>query len=409
MSLLNGKHLLLGVSGSIAAYKAADLASRLTQQGAQVQVILTPSAERFISPLTFASLTGQPAFTDASLWGAEAHILHVGLAHQAQALLIAPCSANTLAKLAQGQADNLLTITALAAGNLPLCLAPAMDAGMYEHPATQENVRRLQERGAHFFGPLSGRMASGLNGLGRMMEPAEIAAHFNLVFAENGCLRGKRILVTAGGSQQPIDPVRYIANRSSGKQGYALAQAALEAGATVTLLTHPTRLPPPVGAEVIEVRTAQDMLTALRQTLPQQQALLMAAAVADFQVRQVADQKLKKRDGIPSLELEAAPDLLAEVAQMRPHLPLLKAVIGFAAESRDLLENAAAKLQAKKLDFIAANDISASDAGFAVETNRLLLLYPDGRQEALPLLSKFEAAQQIVRRVSALLEPSCES
>lgn len=409
MSLLNGKHILLGVCGSIAAYKAADLASKLTQQGAEVQVILTSSAERFVAPLTFSSLTGQPVFTDGALWGAQAHVLHVGLAHQAQALLVAPCSANTLAKLAQGQADNLLTITALAAAHLPVCLAPAMDAGMYEHPATQANVAVLRGRGVHFFGPVPGRMASGLSGLGRMMEPAEILERLNLVLAQNGPLRGKRLLITAGGSQQPIDPVRYIANRSSGRQGYALAQAALEAGAEVTLLTHPTALPAPVGAQVQVLRTAQEMLDALRQSLPGHDALLMAAAVADFQVKKVAAHKLKKRDGIPTLELEAAPDILAEIARLRPQLPRLKAVIGFAAESRDLLQNAAAKLQAKRLDFIAANDISAADAGFAVETNRITLLYPDARQETLPLLTKLEAAQVIIQRVADILESPCES
>ena len=403
MTIFAGKHLLLGVSGSIAAYKAADLASKLTQQGAQVNVILTAGAEKFVTPLTFQSVTGQKAFTDADLWGGEAHILHVGLGHQADLLLIAPCTANTLAKLAHGQADNLLTITALAlAGRL--LVAPAMDAGMYDHPATRENVRILQERGVLFAGPAVGRMASGLNGYGRMLEPAEILGQARLALARGGPLAGKRIVVTAGGTQEPIDPVRFITNRSSGKQGYALAQAALEAGAAVTLITHPTGLVPPIGAEVVEVRTAQEMLEAVLKACEQAEALVMAAAVADFRVKQVAEHKLKKRDGIPQIELTAAPDILGEVARQRSAFKQLKVVVGFAAESRDFVENAIAKLSSKHLNLIAANDISAADAGFAVETNRITLLSADGSQETLPLMSKDEVAAILIGRLAGLLE-----
>ena len=403
MTIFAGKHLLLGVSGSIAAYKAADLASKLTQQGAQVNVILTAGAEKFVTPLTFQSVTGQKAFTDADLWGGEAHILHVGLGHQADLFLIAPCTANTLAKLAHGQADNLLTITALAlAGRL--LVAPAMDAGMYDHPATRENVRILQERGVLFAGPAVGRMASGLNGYGRMLEPAEILGQARLALARGGPLAGKRIVVTAGGTQEPIDPVRFITNRSSGKQGYALAQAALEAGAAVTLITHPTGLVPPIGAEVVEVRTAQEMLEAVLKACEQAEALVMAAAVADFRVKQVAEHKLKKRDGIPQIELTAAPDILGEVARQRSAFKQLKVVVGFAAESRDFVENAIAKLSSKHLNLIAANDISAADAGFAVETNRITLLSADGSQETLPLMSKDEVAAILIGRLAGLLE-----
>ncbi len=403
MPVFTGKHILLGVTGSIAAYKAADLASKLTQQGALVDVILTPGAEKFVTPLTFQSVTGRRAFTDAHLWGGEAHVLHVGLGHNADLMIIAPCTANTLARLAHGLAENLLCITALATRS-PLLVAPAMDAGMYEHPATQANVRILKERGLLFAGPAEGRMASGLAGLGRMLEPAEILGHARLALALNGKLSGARIVVTAGGTQEPIDPVRFITNRSSGKQGYALAQAALDAGAQVTLITHPTGLTPPVGAQVVEVRTAQEMLEAVLTACEQAHALVMAAAVADFQVKHVADHKLKKRDGIPQIELTTAPDVLGTVAQTRERLKQLKVVVGFAAESRDLVDNAIQKLTSKKLDFIAANDISASDAGFAVETNRVTLLYPDGRREALPLMSKGETAEAIVERVAALLE-----
>lgn len=425
MAVFEGKHIILGVTGSIAAYKAADLASKLTQQGALVDVIFSAGAEQFITPLTFQSVTGRRAYTDSDLWGGEAHILHVGLGHSTDLLVIAPCTANTLAKLAHGIADNLLTVTALAASGstsltasgstslttsgersrtIPLLVAPAMDAGMYEHPATQENVRILKERGVRFIGPAQGRMASGLVGLGRMVEPMEILGHIRLALGRNGKLAGKRLVVTAGGSQEPIDPVRYITNRSSGKQGYALAQAALDEGAEVTLVTHPTGLTPPVGAQVVEVRTAQEMRDAVLKAVETADGLVMAAAVADFRVKHVSEHKLKKQDGIPQVELEAAPDVLGAVASLRPGLNRLKTVAGFAAESRDLTENAAAKLKSKKLDLIAANDISATDAGFGVDTNRITLLYADGRQEALPLMSKDEAARVIIARVAALME-----
>ena len=403
MTILSGKHLLLGVTGSIAAYKAAELASRLTQQGALVDVILTSGAQQFVTALTYQSVTGRKAFTSDDLWGGEAHILHVGLGHRADLLVIAPCTANTLAKLAHGLADNLLTVTALAMSG-SILVAPAMDAGMYEHPATQQNARVLRERGVLFAGPASGRMASGLSGPGRMLEPAELLGHIRLALARNGRLAGRRVVVTAGGSQEPIDPVRYISNRSSGKQGYALAQAALEAGAAVRLISHPTGLAPVVGAELVEVRSADEMLQAVLDACQDADALVMAAAVADFQVKNVAGHKLKKRDGIPLIELKAAPDILGAVAQARETLKKLKVVVGFAAESRDLVENATAKLASKQLDFIAANDISATDAGFAVDTNRITLLSADGAREVLPLMGKDEAAQIIIERVAALLE-----
>jgi phosphopantothenoylcysteine decarboxylase/phosphopantothenate--cysteine ligase len=236
------------------------------------------------------------------------------------------------------------------------------------------------------------------------LEPAEILGHIRLALARGGKLAGKHIVVTAGGTQEPIDPVRYITNRSSGKQGYALAQAALDAGAAVTMVTHPTGLVPPVGAEVVEAHTTQKMLDAVLAACETADGLVMAAAVADFRVKQVAEHKLKKRDGIPQIELTAAPDVLGTVAGMRGNLKNLKVVVGFAAESRDLVENAIAKLTSKQLNFIAANDISAEDAGFAVDTNRITLLYADGRRESLPLMGKDEVAEAIIARVAALLE-----
>ncbi|MDX9991259.1 MAG: bifunctional phosphopantothenoylcysteine decarboxylase/phosphopantothenate--cysteine ligase CoaBC [Anaerolineales bacterium] len=404
MSIFSGKRIILGITGSIAAYKGADLASKLTQAGAQVETVFSSGAEKFVTPLTFQSVTGRKAFTDAELWGGEAHVLHVGLGHAADLLIIAPCTANTLAKLAHGQADNLLTVTALAA-ECPILIAPAMDGGMYAHPATQENVRILSERGVTFVGPAPGHLASGLVGVGRMSEPLEILGMARLTLGRKlGRLRGKRLVITAGGSQEPIDPVRVISNRSSGRQGYALAQAALEMGAAVTLISHPTALSAPSGADVVRVETAQQMLEAVSAAIKDADGLVMAAAVADFRVRTVAESKIKKRDGIPQIQLEAAPDVLAAVARLREAAPRLKFVVGFAAESHDLLENAQSKLISKKLDMIVANDISASDAGFGVETNRVCLLYGDGRQEQLPLLSKYEVAEYILARVAESLE-----
>lgn len=404
MSIFSGKRIILGITGSIAAYKGADLASKLTQAGAQVETVFSPGAEKFVTPLTFQSVTGRKAFTDAELWGGEAHVLHVGLGHSADLLIIAPCTANTLAKMAHGQADNLLTVTALAA-ECPTLIAPAMDGGMFAHPATQENVRILTERGVTFVGPAPGHLASGLVGVGRMSEPLEILGMARVILGRKlGRLRGKRLVITAGGSLEPIDPVRVISNRSSGKQGYALAQAALEMGAKVTLISHPTALTAPVGVDLVSVETVQQMLEAVTSAIRAADGLIMAAAVADFRVKKVSENKLKKRDGIPQIELEAAPDVLAAVASLRGDVSRLKVVVGFAAESRDLLENAQSKLISKKLDLIAANDISAVDAGFAVETNRVSLLFADGRREELPLLSKDEVAEHILTRVTEFLE-----
>ncbi len=393
----------MGVTGSIAAYKAADLASKLTQAGAHVDVILTGAAERFVSPLTFQSLTGRKAFTDKELWGGESHVLHVGLGHAADLLLVAPCTANTLAKFAQGQANDLLSITALAA-QCPLLIAPAMDVGMYEHPATQENVRLLKERGLHFAGPAKGRMASGLLGFGRMIEPAEIIGHARRVLGMQGKLAGKKIVITAGGSREAIDPVRFIANRSSGRQGYALAEAAIDVGADVTLISAPTALTPPIGANLLRAESAEEMLEAVLKESAGADALIMAAAIADFRSKKIADKKLKKRDGIPEITLEAAPDVLKAVASQMPGASRPRVVVGFAAESRDLVANAAEKLRSKNLDLIVANDISAKDAGFDVENNRVTLLSPDGEQEKLSLRSKYEIAEIILTRVSVLLD-----
>jgi len=403
MSILSGKRIILGVTGSIAAYKAADLASKLTQAGAHVDVILTSAAEKFITSLTFQSVTGRRAYIDNDLWGNEAHVLHVGLGHGADLLLIAPCTANTIAKLAHGQSDSLLTVTALTA-TCPLVIAPAMDGGMYDHPATQENLDTLRKRGVEIIEPADGHLASGLVGKGRLPETNELLGHIRLVLGSRGLLANKKVVITAGGTQEPLDPVRVLTNHSSGKQGYALAQAALDAGAQVTLITTLTALTPPIGTNVVRVQTAKQMLDAVLKESTGCDALIMAAAVADFRPKVTAKDKIKKEGGVPQIELEATEDILKTVAGLGVGAKRPRVVAGFAAESQDLLQNASNKLQSKHLDLIAANDISANDAGFAVETNRITLLFADGRKESLSLMSKTEAAEIIIARIAALLE-----
>ena len=403
MSIFLDKKIVLGVTGSIAAYKAADLASKLTQAGALVDVVLTESAARFVTPLTFQSVTGRPARSDPWAASAEAHIAHVALGEQAQLMVIAPATAGTIAKLAHGLADNLLTVTALAA-RCPLLIAPAMDGGMYEHPATQANLKILTERGVTLLGPAEGRLASGLVGRGRLLEPDEILGQVRLALARGGSLAGRRVVVSAGGTQEPIDPVRFISNRSSGKQGYALAQAALDRGAEVTLITGPTALPAPAGAEVVRVQTAEAMAEAVLAASAAADVLLMAAAVADFRPAQVAEHKLKKT-AVPQIQLEKTVDILTAVTAARDRAPEHRpgVIVGFAAESQNLVENAREKVLHKRLSLIVANDISASDAGFGVDTNRVTLVDAGGGIEELPLLTKVQVAEAVLARVETLL------
>ena len=396
------KRLVLGVSGSIAAYKAADLASKLAQHGSLVDVILTQAGEKFVSALTFQSVTGRPAFTEQDLWGSQGHIQHIGLAHGADLLIIAPITANTIAKLAHGIADNLLTVTALAA-QCPLLIAPAMDGGMYAHPATQANVEILLQRETAIIGPEEGHLASGLSGTGRMVEPADIFGQIRYILSQHGPLKGKKIVITAGRTFEPIDPVRGLTNRSSGKQGIALAQAALDRGADVVLICGPTNLETPTGVQRINIQTAEQMKTEVLKAIPGANALIMAAAVADFKPRMSSDHKMKKADGMPEILLEPTPDILSEVMveKEKSGFPLIS--VGFAAESDDLRNNAQKKLTEKQLDLIVANDISAPDAGFAVDTNRVTILDAGGGEEILPLISKAEVAQFVLERVMGLL------
>jgi phosphopantothenoylcysteine decarboxylase/phosphopantothenate--cysteine ligase len=402
MNPIHDKTILLGVTGSIACYKAADLASKLTQSGARVEVILTGAALQFVAPLTFQSVTGRRAYQDSDLWGREGHVQHIGLGKGADLLVIAPASANTLAKLAHGIADNLLSVTALAA-RCPLLVAPAMDGGMFTHPATQENLALLRRRGAIIAGPAEGHLASGLVGVGRMVEPPELLGQIRLALGRSGPLKGRKVVVTAGGTQEPLDPVRVIANRSSGKQGFALARAALDLGAEVTLISGPVSLETPVGARRIDVGSAAEMHAAVMEALRGAEALIMAAAVADFRPAAPAGEKIKKEAGIPEIRLEKTVDILAAAAEEKARSGYPRCTIGFAAESQDLLENARRKLSAKRLDLIVANDITAQDAGFAVDSNRVTLLFSSGQVERLPLMSKDEVAERVLEELVRLL------
>jgi phosphopantothenoylcysteine decarboxylase/phosphopantothenate--cysteine ligase len=408
IKVLENKHILLGVTGSIAAYKAADLASKLTQAGAEVDVVLTEAAACFVTPLTFQSVTGRHCYTDADLWGAQGHVTHISLAHQADMLVIAPASAQTMARMAHGMGDNLLSLMALAFGpgdnHRPLLIAPAMDGGMLAHPATQENLQVLQDRGAVVIGPESGHLASGLMARGRMTEPADILGHIRYHFSRRGPLQGEKVVVTAGGTQEPIDPVRVLSNRSSGKQGYALAQAALDAGADVTLISTPVALAAPTGAECVTVETASQMRDAVLAACQTADVLLMAAAVADFRPMQVSLQKIKKAGGPLVLPLESTADILAEVAERRQRSNLPRVMVGFAAESEDLLANAQLKLGAKHLDLIAANNITEPDSGFGGDANHVTLIAADGAVESLPSMSKVEVAEKIIEKVIVILK-----
>ncbi len=403
--LLEGKRILLGVTGGIAAYKVCTLASHLTQAGAEVDVVMTEAAGRFVSPLTFEALTGRPAY--ASMWGTAerglpTHITHVGLAEAADLIVIAPATANTLAKLAHGIADNLLTALALAARS-PVLLAPSMDVGMWAHDATQENVDTLRSRGVHVAGPARGRMASGLEGKGRLLEPDEILGHVRLVLGRAGPLSGRGVVVSAGPTREPLDPVRFLSNPSSGRQGFALAQAALDRGAQVTLVTGPTHLPAPVGAERVDVTSAAEMGEAVLRSTKSADAVLMAAAVADYRPSRTLAEKIKKVDGDMTLRLRRTADVLSAVAERRRSTGYPRVLVGFAAETEDLLQSARAKLEAKGLDLIVANDVTAADAGFGVKTNRVVLLQRGAEAEELPLMSKEAVSERVLGRVVDLL------
>jgi len=400
--LFKNINVVLGVTGGIAAYKAVDLTSRLVKAGAKVDVIMTEAATKFVEPITFQALTHRPVVTEMFSLLQETEIGHVSLGKQANIMIVAPATANTLAKLASGLSDNMLTTTALACRGLIL-LAPAMETGMWENPATQANIALLQERGMHIIGPEEGRLASGADGLGRMVESDEIFEACRCLLSRNETLAGCQVVVTAGGTREPFDPVRFIGNRSSGKMGFALATVARDRGGDVTLIHAPTTLSPAYGVQSIPVETALQMHDAVLDKISTADILIMAAAVADYRPALIAKQKIKKTDDSRFVELVRNPDILQAVANRRETDNRPRLVVGFAAETEDLLENARNKLDRKKLDLMVANDVSATDSGFAVDTNKVTLLDTKGNTTALPLLPKNEVAERIFDVVVAML------
>jgi phosphopantothenoylcysteine decarboxylase/phosphopantothenate--cysteine ligase len=393
---LDGKNIVLGVTGSIACYKALDLASKLVQAGASVETILSYGATQFVSPLAFRSLTHRSVVTDTFDANSEHSVEHVSLARWADIVVIAPATVHCIAKLAGGLADDPLTTTVIAT-EAPLLVAPAMDANMYDHPATQENMARLRRRGVAIVGPAPGRLASGLMGMGRLVEPATLLGHIAAELGRNGDLAGRRVVVSAGGTQEAIDPVRVITNHSSGRMGYAVAEAARDRGANVVLVTAPTALPDPAEMRVVNVRSAQEMCDAVLAETPFADALIMAAAVADYRPAVAAEQKIKKTAADElTIDLDKTIDILATATGDFVR-------VGFSAESENLEANAADKVRRKSLDLIVANDITEEGSGFGVDTNRVVLIDREMQVERLPLMSKYAVGHRILDRVAALL------
>ena len=393
---LAGRRIVLGVTGSISCYKAADICSKLRQAGATVEVEMTPAAAQFITPLTFQSLTGREVILDIFRAGeAEAH---VEVARRADALVIAPATADCIANLAHGTTPDMVTLTALATV-APILIAPAMDSQMWAHPATQANVEILKARGVAFVGPMAGRLASGRMGAGRLAETPQVLGALRALLGRSaGDFAGRHIVVSAGPTREALDPVRFISNHSSGKMGFAIAEAARDRGARVTLVAGPVALDTPWGVERIDVESVEDMLHALHVATQESDAVIMPAAPADFRPATFANQKIKKTrdEDTMSVELVKNPDILASLAGGGVR-------VGFAAETENLAENAIEKLARKRLDFIVANDVTAEGSGFGTDTNQVTLFHADGSVEALPIMSKYEVAHGILDRVKTLL------
>lgn len=392
--MLKGKNILLAVTGSIAAYKAATLASMLQKLEADVHVIMTKNGEQFISPITFETLTGNKVIDDTFDRNSGYHVAHISMAAEADLVMIAPASANVIARLAHGIADDMLTSTMLAC-TCPILVAPAMNTHMFEHPATQSNIARLKELGYQVIEPASGYLACGDTGKGKMPEPEEL---LDYILQEVSCekdMTGKRVLVTAGPTQESIDPVRYITNHSTGKMGYALAENAARRGADVTLVTGPVELPRPRFAQsVIEVTTAEEMYRAVSDAFGEQDIVVMAAAVADYRPAHIATEKVKKSEGAISIEMERTTDIIASLAEKKNG----QFICGFSMETEHLIENSTAKLTKKKLDMIVANNLKVEGAGFGTDTNVVTVITPEGAEE-LPLMSKEEVAAAIFDRI----------
>jgi len=397
MTNLQGKTIVLGVTGSIAVYKAVDLASQLTKAGAKVNVVMTDAATEFVTPLSFRNITGRPVVTTMFELASEYSVEHVALADAADVVVISPATANTIAKLALGIADNMLTCTVLAT-KAPVIIAPAMDANMWDNPITQDNLKKLRNLGITIVGPESGRLASGKTGMGRFIDIAQIMTAINQKLNKSDDLTGKRIVITAGGTCEPIDPVRCITNFSSGKMGYALAEAARDRGADVILITAPTALPQPAGIDLVGVTTASEMYEAVKKAIRRADILIMAAAVADFRPAKISKNKIK-RDKLSSMtmKLEKTTDILGTV-----NGKFLR--VGFAAESNDIVANAKKKLETKRLDLIVANDITLPGSGIGSDNNQVIIINRKGRVNELPLLPKRAVADKILDEVVDLLK-----
>lgn len=401
--MLQGKRVTLIVSGSVASYKGATLARDLQRAGAQVRVVLTQAASRFVTAETFAALTKAPVLTDASWWRADGKIDHIELADWTELMVAAPASANLMAQLANGLANDVASATWLAT-QASKVVVPAMNTHMWQAPATQRNRQRLIDDGVRVLTPATGVLAEGYSGTGRFLDPQEIVAQLTAQPAapQQHALAGRHVLVTAGGTREQLDPVRFLTNRSSGKMGYAVAAAAQQAGADVTLITAPTKLTAPDGVTVVPVESTQDLAEAVTSRFPQADGLIMAAAVADFQPLEVASQKIKKSPDQDQwvLKLKKTPDILKAVAQLkRPD----QVVVGFAAETQDLLANGQKKLVTKQLDLLAANDVSRPDIGFNGDNNQVTFLFPDGHSEQTPLTSKRAIATTLIQHVTEIL------
>jgi len=398
--VLIGRRILLIISGGIAAYKSLDLIRRMRERGAEVRCVLTRGGAEFITPLAVSALSGNPVYQELFSLTEENEMGHIELARWPDMVAVAPASADIMARMAQGRADDLATAVLLAT-NEPVLLAPAMNAAMWDSPATQHNIATLEGRGCLRVGPGTGDLACGEVGEGRMAEVADIVACVDDWFGANGPLTGRRALVTSGPTFEPIDPVRYIANRSSGRQGHAIARALARLGAEVDLISGPVALPDPPGLRVTHVETAQQMLDAAQSCLPVDVAVC-AAAVADWRVENALGEKLKKTDGLPpSLSLTPNPDILADLSRRSNHRPAL--VVGFAAETSDLRTHAQAKLAAKGCDWIAANDVSEGSGTFGGDSNAILLLTRDGTEECWPRMTKDEVGERLAERIAAHL------
>ncbi|MBE0467793.1 MAG: bifunctional phosphopantothenoylcysteine decarboxylase/phosphopantothenate--cysteine ligase CoaBC [Candidatus Desulforudis sp.] len=392
--MLGGKTVILGVTGSIAAYRAADVAGQLVRHGAEVHVIMTRAAREFISPLTMESISGNPVRTEMFA-GHSGAMVHLDLARSGDVVVVAPATANVIGKVAGGVADDLLTTLVLAFAG-PVLLCPAMNPAMYANPIVQRNIRELQELGYRFCGPEAGRVACGDEGRGRLAPPESIVERVIGLTKGVDDLRGVRVMVTAGATREPLDPVRYLTNRSSGRMGYAVARAARDRGADVVLVSGPTSLPDPDGLTLVPVETASEMFEAVRHRLPESDILVMAAAVADYRPAEVARKKIKKQDGRLTVELEPTADILAYAGR---HKKPGRVMVGFAAETGDPVEYAMEKARKKGADLMVGNDVTRPGAGFDVETNLVVFVFPDGRCIRLPQMDKYEVAWRVLDEV----------